>query len=445
VCEDYSAITVPSLVVAGFADGYSNTPFYAVEGMADRAWGLVGPWAHNYPEFGEPGPTIGFLQHAVRWWDRWLKGTDNGVDDEPHMRIWMQEGVEPADHYRARPGRWVAEETWPPPAGNIIEESLYLGGAGLGPDPGSGEIECATSQLAGLLVGEWWGIGEPGTLPGDQRIEDERSLTFTGDALTHDQEICGFVELDLRIRADRPDALVAIRLCDVAPDGSSLLVTKAQLNLTHRRSHEKPEPIVAGETFDVTIRLDAIAHCLAAGHRWRLAVATTNWPLAWPSPTPAVVTIELGEASRLRLPVRAPRAGDGLLPEFGPAEYAPADEVTERDPSAERSITSHGSGEVVLRHVSDGGRQMVDRHGTIHDSRSVDLYSIVETDPLAATARSNRTVEVGWGDESTRLEADAIMRADLDTWYVTSTLKAWHRDELVFDKTWDFSTKRIHV
>ena len=445
VCEDYAAITVPSLVVAGFADGYSNAPFYAVQGMPERAWGLVGPWAHNYPDFGEPGPNIGFLQHALRWWDHWLKGADNGIEGEPHLRIWMQDSVVPADHYLEQPGRWVAEETWSPPPGRITEESLYLDDNRLDPDPGQGKIDCATSQLHGLVVGEWWGVGEPGTLPGDQRIEDERSLTFTGDAVTQVQEICGFPKLDLRIRADRPDALVAVRLCDVAPDGSSLLVTKAQLNLTHRKYHEKPEPVVRGERFDVTIRLDAAAHSLPAGHRWRLAVATTNWPLAWPSPVPAVVSIELGEASRLRLPVRAPRVQDAALPEFSAAEFGPADRVTVREPSAERSITTDGSGATVLRHSSDGGRQIVDRHGTVYDSKSVDVYSIREADPLAATARATRTVELAWGDKSTRVAADAIMRADLDTWYVDARLKAWHRDELIFDKTWDFSTDRILV
>src|SRR5439155_39164 len=49
-----------------------------------------------------------FLQEALRWWDRWLKGIDTGVLDEPLCRIWMQESPDGA-------GRWVAEATWPSP------------------------------------------------------------------------------------------------------------------------------------------------------------------------------------------------------------------------------------------------------------------------------------------------------------------------------------------
>ena len=58
--------------------------------------GLVGPWAHAYPHFALPGPQIGFLQEMVRWWDRWLKGIDNDVMDEPMLRAWMCDSVKPA-------------------------------------------------------------------------------------------------------------------------------------------------------------------------------------------------------------------------------------------------------------------------------------------------------------------------------------------------------------
>ena len=77
--------------------------------------GLIGPWAHNWPNDAVPEPSIGFLQEAVRWWDHWLKGIDTGIMAEPMLRVWMQESMPPATYYPERPGRWVAEEAWPSP------------------------------------------------------------------------------------------------------------------------------------------------------------------------------------------------------------------------------------------------------------------------------------------------------------------------------------------
>ena len=62
-----------------------------------------------------PGPAIGFLQEALRWWDHWLKDEDTGVMDEPMLRVWMQESVPPAPWMDEVPGRWAAEDEWPSP------------------------------------------------------------------------------------------------------------------------------------------------------------------------------------------------------------------------------------------------------------------------------------------------------------------------------------------
>ena len=114
VCEDYAAITAAVYAVGGWADGYSNAIPRLIAGLPGPKKGLIGPWAHAYPHVAQPGPQIGFLQEALRWWDHWLKGIDTGIMDEPVLRAWMQESVRPATTYAERPGRWVAETAWPP-------------------------------------------------------------------------------------------------------------------------------------------------------------------------------------------------------------------------------------------------------------------------------------------------------------------------------------------
>ncbi len=108
VCEDYGAIQCPVYAVGGWTDGYTNTIPRLLEHLRVPRKGLIGPWAHAYPHFAKPGPAIGFLQEALRWWDHWLKGIDNGLMREPMLRAWMMESVPPAKYHEELPGRWVA-------------------------------------------------------------------------------------------------------------------------------------------------------------------------------------------------------------------------------------------------------------------------------------------------------------------------------------------------
>src|SRR5574342_180739 len=95
------------------------------------------------------------------------------------------------------------------------------------------------------------------------------------------------------------------------------------LNLTHREGHTTPEPLEPGKTYQVSVQLNATAHRLAAGHRWRLAISPTYWPHAWPSPVAVKLTIYRGENSKLILPVRPPNPADASLAPFEPPEGAP--------------------------------------------------------------------------------------------------------------------------
>ena len=115
MCEDYEAIEVPVYAIGGWADGYSNAIPRLIEGLPGPRKGLIGPWSHAFPQDGEPGPAIGFLQECLRWFDQHLKGIETGIMDEPRLRVWMQDPVAPATHHAQRPGRWVSEPAWPPP------------------------------------------------------------------------------------------------------------------------------------------------------------------------------------------------------------------------------------------------------------------------------------------------------------------------------------------
>ena len=325
VCEDYSAIKVPVYAVGGWSDGYTDAIPRLLAGLTGPRKGLIGPWSHAFPNDSVPGPEIGFLEESLRWWDHWLKGIDTGIMDEPMLRAWMQEYTPPAPHHQDWPGRWVAEPCWPPSGGGPSRaRRLYLAASGngqLSDRPGDGGVRSHRGEeTGGLDAGALTADGGSGDWPGDQRGEDGRSLSFTSEPLNEAVEILGNPWVSLMAVSDRPGASVVVRLCDVAPTGESLLVTRDLFNLTHREGHDRAAPLVPGQAVRVQLPLKVIAHHFAAGHRIRLSVSTTYWPWMWPHPDPVTLGLCCGEDSFLELPVRSPRAEDGALAPFGPPE-----------------------------------------------------------------------------------------------------------------------------
>ena len=308
VCEDFHSIEVPVLAVSGWADGYSNAVFRLLKGLQTPCWGLIGPWGHRYPHQGVPGPAIGFLQEAVRWWGRWLKNEPTGVENEPVLRVWMQDSVPPTVDRGYRPGRWVAESSWPSDRvanvsytllPGLIEKSRTL-------DKVEEEEVWVQSPLSvGLFAGRWCSFTATPDLPHDQREEDGGALVFQSRALEKSMEILGAPEVRLSLSVDQPLAMVAVRLSDVYPDGQAERVTYGLLNLVYRDSFESPSKLTEGRRLEIRCPMNGIAHTFPAGHRVRVSVSTSYWPLAWPSPQPVRLTVFTG-ASRLLLPVRPP-------------------------------------------------------------------------------------------------------------------------------------------
>ena len=106
VGDDPGAIACHVEMVGGFADPYRGAVFRMLAAAPDRVRGLIGPWAHVYPHTGSPGPAIGFLQRCVTVFDQHLRGGPG--DDEPALRAFMPERVEPGDEPDVRAGRWVS-------------------------------------------------------------------------------------------------------------------------------------------------------------------------------------------------------------------------------------------------------------------------------------------------------------------------------------------------
>ena len=443
VCEDYAAIEAAVYAVGGWSDGYTNAIPRLLEGLPGPRKGLIGPWAHAWPQAGPPGPTIGFLQEVRRWFGHWLAGEDTGIMDEPMLRAWMQDSFRPQVCYSERPGRWVAEPDWPAPGVEPLR--LHLNASGLAETAEEGAALAFTGlQTAGTDAGSWCPYGESADWPGDQRAMDGMSLTFTSEPLPERLEILGFPDVELELASDRPSALVCVRLCEVFPDGTSALVTRAVQNLTHRESDEHPTALVPGERFSVRVRLDAIAHAFAPGSRIRVGISPTYWPFAWPSPEPVTLTLHTGTGSALVLPVRAPQPSDAELPAFGePEESARLPVETLATGPAGRTLSRDlSTGRVDLSFDWNvGGRARLPNGLEISDVNTT-TFSIVEGDPLSARATCRTVGTVGRGEWQTRSEAESVMTCDAGHFHVTVTQRAFEGEACAFAKTWTFTFPR---
>ncbi|MHB1340994.1 MAG: CocE/NonD family hydrolase [Coriobacteriia bacterium] len=443
VAEDYSAIQCAVLAVGGWADAYTNAIPRLLEHLECPRAGLIGPWAHMLPYRGIPGPAIGFLQECVRWWDRWLKGIDNGVDGEPMLRAWMQEPVVPARFYAERPGRWVTEETWPAPG--IEPYALVLGAEGtLSEDPPHEPVTLhfQGSQSCGVQGGVWCANGHPDELPDDQAPDDAVSLTFDTDPLGARLEILGFPELILAFAVDRPLAIVAARLCAVAPDGASTLLSWGLLNLTHRDRHENPTPLVPGERYTARFRLNALGQAVEAGQRLRLAITPTYWPHAWPSPEPVELTVFADGESAISLPLRRPRDVEALVV-FEPPETAAPLTVSDIEPAyRNRTVTRDAATGVTVTEDHEGYAYLIGPTATISRYAQLDRYEITEGDPLSAVVRCEREAELtreGW---DVRLTTSSVMTASATHFHVTDVIEAFEAGERVFADTRECSIPR---
>ena len=416
VCEDYAAIQCPVYAVGGWTDGYTNAIPRLLAGLAVPRKGLIGPWAHAYPHIALPGPQIGFLQEALRWWGHWLKGDDTGVMDEPMLRAWMTESVRPATHHETLPGRWVAEDDWPPPGETI--RRLFLTDDGLSDVGSLSDARAVCSPLkVGACSGSWCPFGRGADQAGDQREDDALSLVFDGVVLKDRLEILGAPVVTLDLAADKPLANLVVRLCDVHPDGASLRVSYGILNLAHRDGHEHPAALIPGQRYQVRIQLNDAGAVFPAGHRIRVAISTSYWPMIWPAPEIATVTIVGGG---LELPERAPLEADALLPSFSRAETAAPESVSPVRPGVVR----------------------IDRLGLEIGGRGEFTDHIDDGDPLSARYESRRTQEVSRDGWTVRIETEMSLSCTREDFVLQAAMRAYEGDAEVCHRAWDHRVPR---
>lgn len=441
VCEDIGAIDAAVLAVGGWNDAYTNAVPRLVSTLQSPARGIIGPWAHKYPHFAVPEPRIGFLQEALRWWDQWLKDEPTGVNNDPAFRTYIMDLGRPGASVSHISGRWVSDARWPSDRADV--QRWYLNRSALSQTEGERDkVSICSPQQTGADSGEYCIIWLGPEFPGDQRRDDSGSLTFDSEVLKKDTDLVGAPTLNLRFSVDKPQAVVAVRLNSVWPDGSVSRLTYAVMNLCHRKGHETPEALVPGKVYTVAIKLDDVAYRIPKGNRLRVSISTSYWPLIWPSPEAATLTVHCA-SSAIDLPIRPTRRNEQPVT-FAPAESAPAVKMTTLDkPWNKREVTvDQRTGEQRMSIVDDFGRHRIEEHGLITWSCGRENYRILPHDPLSARQECHWSMETSRGDWKVRTETYSAMTASPTHWHVTGRLEAYEGDTQVLVREWNQKIKR---
>ena len=218
----YERITCPTMIVAGWADGYTNIALRAYEAMTCPRRVIIGPWAHTSPATSIPGPHIDLVPELIRWFARWLRDERNGIDEEPPIAVFVRRSTRPAPDLAEMRGEWRSEPTWPTERSHEVWNPTEPRGSDRrsrrrrhrgvdlvrrqAPVDASGRPARGRCPLADLRVGAARGRARGARPPARSAHRD----------LAH------------------PVAFLSARLCDVFPDGASALVCRGVLNLTHR-------------------------------------------------------------------------------------------------------------------------------------------------------------------------------------------------------------------
>lgn len=439
-----AAFDCPVLAIGGWSDRYSNTVMNLLEDNPDNSWGIVGPWGHHFPDQGIPGPAIGFQQEALQWWDRWLRGEDNGFESKPRLRVWCNSFQTPADFVAMRDGHWFAVDNWIEATASrrLLKMEPVLQTKKDTDKIEPGYMSIPTNLRVGGAAGDTGYFGRPGGLPLDQVEDNFYSLVFESLPLDNEQLLLGkaIVSLDLKIRTKSRQ--IVIRLNDVAPDGRIMRVSYRVHNLKLDGDYLPDSREMDKSDVQIDLSLTNAAHIFAAGHRIQLALSTSYWPVIWPSAERPEISVD-SDSVTLEFPL-APEQGHAYPRSAFPKPLT----IVDRDPERvaeriqrEKSFNDR-TGELIYRWAQP--LTMVR-----HDSINVEIgatttaeHIIDINDPLSAASRFVHKLVMTDGEQHYESEGRAEVQASHKSYRVKGSLEVRENGDEIYSRDWSRTITR---
>ena len=415
---DYERIECPTMIVAGWADGYRNNTFRTFEALKCEKSLLLGPWSHSSPSTSRPGPHIDLVAEMIVWFNRWLKNSDEAnqktVPSEPPIRLFIRHSTRPSPDLAMFNGEWRYEDSWPPK--RLQTKVLTIAG------PGVDVI--ATKSDVGAAAWNSCAGGLPWGQPDDQREDDAWSLTYEWPVDKNSIEVIGHALAKLRLAVDQPVASLSVKLCDVFPDVTSALVTRGFLNLCHRKSSTNPTALTPGKFEDITVEFEATSWVFPVGHKIRLSITGADWPNIWSPPQQFSLQVE---RQSLELNLSVVEGQGAGTPMFAPV--IKPDKTQAIEPTTDTSLPTEWRVERdILRRITTA-RTSYGGHSSIRDAGTADeLYAgevgVSTVDPANSWVTAITRYELAWPEATCLVEARLQMNSDTETFQVTIEVDA---------------------
>jgi uncharacterized protein len=436
---DYGAIQAATMIVAGWADGYTNNSLRTMAALTCPRRLIVGPWAHASTETSLPGPNVDLTPEMLRWWDRWLKGIDNGIDREPAILLFARRSTKPQPDLKEVRGEWRYEPGWPLDRGTEVPmpfgNAIAVGRSSS--DPDELEVRGDVGWTAWISCAGHLPFGQPQ----DQRPDEAWSDVYEWPPLSEELEILGHPRVEVTVTSSAPVAFLSAKLCDVFPDGTSALVTRGLLNLAHRESREGPSPLEPGRPYRAEMELEVTSWIFEPGHRIRLDLAGSDWPNAWPPPAAAPLTPGRGGSALILPLVNGP----------SPIAERPVLTTADNGQGQERYESSKGNAvETVVWRIEHGvldreTRAVAESSGTTEADgerpRFHELYggtvAVSTRDPAVASADSRTSLTIEWPEATVTSQVHQVVRSDAETYHLTIDLDVSENGTLRWSRRWE--------
>ena len=431
----YDELHIPVYILGGLLDGYRDSVTRVLEGSKSPVRAEIGPYNHAFPDYGVPGPNYEWRYDALRWYDRWLNGVKNGIEDEPRFKVFVRAGNPPDPNMITTPGEW-RYENWPinrtkwtafyPSAGGVlltdknvatVDELKFQSGSGI--------------EASGLRF--WWGEPSENVAP-----SDKSALVYDSPVLNQSLEIIGCPEVALHTAADASLANWIVRLEDVQPDGNVTLVTGAAQCGAQRNSSSNPEALGPGTFYNLSFKLHFTTWTFQPGHKIRVAITNAQFPAFWPTPYAMTMKLKIGEkGTTIRLPVVP-------FPERPVPKLLPP-EASQMPPDA---ASLPGGGDPIYTLVSrnsDTGmvsvEQKSEHYFTVTNLSYYRMdwryYETNESNPADTRFIGTSEGKVTMKDRSVMHRTTTDMQSSVKNFHVVITRRIYENDTLVREKVFD--------
>ncbi len=424
------SVDLPVYVIGGLLDGYRDTVLRLLDSPNPNVKADLGPWTHDWPNTGTPGPNYEWRQKAVRWFGHWLNGEDTGIMKEPRFMAFMRDGY-PASHAKsALPGQW---RCGPWPLTGMETRRLHPGQEHdlSAPVPPPRDYPLAYWPGVGTGIHTWWG-----ELSDNMVDDDASSLVFDTAPLTKPVEIMGFAKVRLRVVADAPLFHFTVRLEDVFPDGSVSLVSGALINPADRISRLDRKPLTPGEPVTLSAEIHATTWRFQPGHKIRLAVGNAQFPMAWPTPHAGTTTLVTGPDTWLDLPVVAKNSLTARCDLPTPETEEEGGAVRDREFKEVRSSGEYDQNAgVSTYHTGDDETATIG--GVSLRRHESNVFRVSDNDPAHASYSAASDYSISLPDREIRLDATCDLKSDEENFNLTVTRRLLENGKLVREKRWD--------